>query len=222
LNTFPGKDQEFTMKIPSRFLPIAIMILVPALFRLVPYILGALGFGDVHDVSAFRWNFSPVSALFLFGGAKLADRRSAYFVPLAAMLLSDLGIAVLMGDLSMGLHAMIPVIYGSYALMVWLGTQLRESRNPLAIACAGLAGEVVFFIITNFANWVVQTGTYPHTFGGLTACYIAALPFFRNSLIGMALYGSVLFGGFALVERKFGGAKAAPALVPNANQPSGA
>ena len=50
--------------------------------------------------------------------AKLADRRSAYFVPLAAMLLSDLGIAVLMGDLSMGLHAMIPVIYGSYALMV--------------------------------------------------------------------------------------------------------
>src|SRR5262249_25802540 len=158
---------------------------------------------------AFRWNFSPVSALFLFGGAKLADRRSAYLVPLAAMLLSDLGIAALMGDVSMGLHAMIPVIYGSYAVMVWLGTKLRESRNPLAIAGAGLAAEVFFFIVTNFANWVVQTGTYPHTFGGLTACYVAAIPFFRNSVVSMALYGSLLFGGYALIERKLGGAKAA-------------
>jgi Family of unknown function (DUF6580) len=210
------------MKIPSRFVPIAIMVLVPALFRLIPYILAALGFGDVHDVSAFRWNFSPVSALFLFGGAKLADRRSAYLVPLAAMLLSDLGIAALMGDLSMGLHAMIPVVYGSYAVMVWLGTLLRQSRNPLAIAGAALVGEIFFFVTTNFANWVVQTGTYPHTIGGLTACYLAGLAFFQYSLISMGLYGSLLFGGFALVERKFGGAKAAPALVPNSNQPSGA
>jgi hypothetical protein len=210
------------MKIPTRFLPIAIMILVPLLFRLTPYVLGALGFGDVHDVSAFRWNFSPLGALFLFGGAKLADRRSAYLVPLAAMLLGDLGIAVLTRDLSMGLHAMIPVIYGSYVVMVWLGTQLRESRNPLAIAGAGLAGEIFFYIISNFANWVVQTGTYPHTFEGLTACYVAAIPFFRNSVVSMALYGSLLFGGYALIERKFGGAKTVPALVPNSNQPSGA
>jgi hypothetical protein len=210
------------MKIPSRVLPIAAMILAPALVRLMPYILDKFGMGDVHDVTAYLWNFSPVSALFLFGGAKLADRRTAYLVPLAAMLLSDLGIAALMGDLKMGLHAMIPVIYGSYALMVWLGTQMRESRNPLAIACAGLAGEVAFFIITNFANWVVQTGYYPHTFEGLIACYAAGLLFFRYSLASLALYGSLLFGGFALIERKYAAAKPATALVPESNQPSAA
>jgi hypothetical protein len=210
------------MKIPSRFLPIAVMVLVPVLVRLMPYILGALGMGDVHDVTAFLWNFSPVGALFLFGGAKLADRRTAYLVPLAAMLLSDLGIAALMGDLSMGLHAMIPIVYGSYALMVWLGTCLRDSRNPLAIAAAGFAGETMFFIVTNFANWVVQTDTYPHTAAGLTACYIAALPFFRHSVTSLALYGSALFAGFAVIERKYARSRLAPALKPESNQPTAA
>jgi len=208
------------MKIPSRFLPIAVMILAPAVVRLVPYILGALGMGDVHDVRAFLWNFSPDSALFLFGGAKLAERRSAYLVPLAAMVLSDLGIGLLMKDVNMGLHAMIPVIYGTYAFIVWLGTKLRESRSVWAIAGAALAGEVVFFLITNFANWVVQTDTYPHTGAGLVACYVAALPFFRNALISMAVYGTALFGGFALVERKYATARQALAEVPNSNQPS--
>ena len=210
------------MKIPSRALPIAALILAAALVRLMPYILGAFGMGDVHDPAAFRWNFSPVSALFLFGGAKLAERRTVYLVPLAAMLLSDLGIGLLMGDLSMGIHAMIPVVYGSYALMVWMGTKLRESRNPWAIAGAGLAGEVLFFIITNFANWVVQTDYYPHTFAGLTECYTVALPYFRNALISLSLYGSLLFGGFALVEQKFAAARTAPTVVPNPNQPSAA
>jgi len=210
------------MKIPSRVLPIAALILAAALVRLMPYILGAFGMGDVHDATAFLWNFSPVSALFLFGGARLADRRTAYLFPLAAMVVSDLGIGLLLGDMKMGIHAMIPVIYGCYALMVWLGTKLRETRNPLAIAGAGLAGEVLFFIITNFANWVVQTDYYPHTLAGLAACYTAGLPFFRHSLIGMALYGSLLFGGFALIERKFAAARSAPTVAPNPNQPSAA
>jgi hypothetical protein len=207
------------MKIPSRFLPIAVMILAPAAVRLVPYILGALGMGNVHDATAFLWNFSPLSALFLFGGAKFAERRSAYLVPLAAMVLSDLGIGLLMKDVSMGLHAMIPVIYGTYAFIVWLGTKLRESPRAWAIAGAALAGEVVFFAITNFANWIVQTDTYPHTVAGLLACYVAALPFFRNALISVAVYATVLFGGYALVERKYAAGQM-PALAQNSDRAS--
>jgi len=38
---------------------------------------------------------------------------------------------------------------------------------------------------------------------GLSACYIAAIPFFQNTLVGDALYTVVLFGGFVLVERSF-------------------
>jgi hypothetical protein len=207
------------MKIPSRFLPIAVMILVPVMVHLMPYILGALKLQDVTDAATFLRNYSLVPALFLFGGAQFAERRWAYLAPLTAMLLSDLGIGLLMGDMRMGLHPIIPAIYGSYALMIWLGTRLRESRSAWAIAGAGLAGEVAFFVITNFATWVVQTDTYPHTLAGLSACYVAGIPFFRKMLISMAFYSTVLFGGVAYLERR--NARLA-AVVRNSSRPSAA
>ena len=190
------------MKIPSRFLPIAGMILMTALIRLMPYILGALGRADVREATTFLWMFTPVSALFFFGGAQFAERRWAYLVPLAVMLISDLGIGLLMGDMSKGIHPKIPAMYAAYALIIWLGTRLSERRTVLGIACSALAGEVLFYLITNFADWVLQSGTYPHTPGGLVECYVAGIPFFRKLVISMALYATTLFGGWALVERR--------------------
>ena len=35
------------------------------------------------------------------------------------------------------------------------------------------------------------------------ACYTAALPFFRNTLVGNLAFSLILFGGFALAERWF-------------------
>jgi hypothetical protein len=43
---------------------------------------------------------------------------------------------------------------------------------------------------------------YPLTGAGLAACFAAALPFFQNSLAGDLFYSALLFGGFALLERK--------------------
>src|SRR5262245_45637752 len=110
--------EENLMKIQSRILPITIMILAPTGLHLTPYILGVLGWQDVTNAATFLRIFSPVPALFLFGGAQFARRRWAYLCPLATMLLSDLGIGVLRGDMSQGFHALTPAIYGSYALMI--------------------------------------------------------------------------------------------------------
>ena len=86
----------------------------------------------------------------------------------------------------MGLYPLIPVIYGSYAVIIWLGTRLRERRSATTIAASALAGEVLFFVITNFAHWAVQTDTYPHTFAGLMECYLVGIPFFRKLVVNMA------------------------------------
>src|SRR5207253_5934443 len=107
------------MKVRSSFVLAAAVVLLAASARLMPYVLGAMGLGDVTKFAAFLWNFSPVTALFLFGGAQFADRRWAYLAPLAAMLVSDFGIGLLLGDMNKGFHVIIPVIYGSYALMIW-------------------------------------------------------------------------------------------------------
>jgi hypothetical protein len=49
---------------------------------------------------------------------------------------------------------------------------------------------------------------YAHTFAGLQTCFVAALPFFQNSLLGDMFYSTVLFGSVALAERFI------PALKP--------
>jgi hypothetical protein len=81
---------------------------------------------------------------------------------------------------------------------MWVG----EKRKLLRIAGAALAGAIQFFVISNFAVWVVFT-TYPKTAAGLVACYVAAVPFFWNTLAGDAIYAVLLFGGYALAERYF-------------------
>ena len=39
------------------------------------------------------------------------------------------------------------------------------------------------------------------TMAGLAACYVAAIPFFQNTVAGDLFYAALLFGGFALLER---------------------
>ncbi|MDR7483370.1 MAG: DUF6580 family putative transport protein [Armatimonadota bacterium] len=136
-------------------------------------------------------NATPIAAMALFGGAHLADRRLALLLPLAAMLASDL---------VLGLHALLPVVYGAFALIVWIGTRLAGRITPVRVAGATLAGSVLFFVVTNVGVWALG-GLYPRTAAGLVAAYVAAVPFFRNMLLGDAAYALLLFGGYALLER---------------------
>jgi len=54
--------------------------------------------------------------------------------------------------------------------------------------------------VTNFGVWTLGT-MYPMTAAGLADCYVAAIPFFQNTVAGDLFYATLLFGGFALVER---------------------
>ena len=70
-------------------------------------------------------------------------QRVGFLVPLVAMFLSDL---------VLGLHELMPVIYGCFALVVCLGFWLRRQRSAGRIAIAALAGSVLFFLVTSFGR----------------------------------------------------------------------
>jgi hypothetical protein len=144
-------------------------------------------------IAPHPWNFTPIGAMALFSGAIFRDRRIAFLFPL---------LALFAGDLFVGLHRLIPVVYASFLFEVWIGTWLKERRGILRIAIGLLLGALQFFLITNFAIWRVYD-TYPHTPAGLLACYIAGLPYFGNTLLGDMVYAAFLFGSFALSERFF-------------------
>ena len=141
-------------------------------------------------------NVSPIAAMALFGGAYFASKRVAVAIPLAAMLLSDLilGFSVFGRDV----FSLMPFVYGCFVVTTCLG--MWTHHVPLRVAVATLASSVLFFIVTNFGSWLVFP-LYPATWDGLVECYINGLPFFRNTLMGDAVYTVVLFGGFALAQR---------------------
>lgn len=138
-------------------------------------------------------NFSPVAALGLFAGAFFANKRVAFLVPLLIMFVSDL---------VLGFSSITPVVYGSFAMIVWLGSGLREQQRPLLVASGALASAGVFFVVTNFGVWALGD-LYPRTVPGLAACFAAAIPFFGNTVASDLFYAAVLFGGFALMSRRW-------------------
>jgi hypothetical protein len=153
----------------------------------------------VHFVPGLiPWNFTPVEAIALFGGAYFAQRRLAVLVPLSAMLLADLVI---------GLHVLIPVVYACIAVTALAGAGLRNRVGTLRVAAWGTASAVFFFVVTNFAVWATS-GMYPLDLAGLAACFVAGIPFFPGTLAGTLVWSAILFGGFELLRRRW------PALEP--------
>ncbi|MGH7950518.1 MAG: DUF6580 family putative transport protein [Limisphaerales bacterium] len=166
----------------TRFIVLTGMILAAVASRLIPH----------------PPNFTPVAALALFGGASFADKRSAFLVPLAGLLLSDL---------ALGFSAITPVVYASFAAIVCLGFWLRQRQTIWRLAGATLAGASLFFVLTNFGVWAFDN-LYPKTLAGLADCYVAGIPFFGNMLLSDLFYSALLFGGLALAEKRW------PVLAP--------
>jgi hypothetical protein len=145
-------------------------------------------------------NLAPIRAMALCGGACFAHRRAAFVVPLAAMFLSDLAIGLLSVNLPLGLHRLLPFVYGSFALIVCLGFWLGSRRTVVPIAGAALASSVLYVVLTSFGIWAPGSW-YPKTWEGLVACYAAAIPFCHHTLVGDAGYTTVPFGGLALADQ---------------------
>ena len=131
-------------------------------------------------------NVTPLTAVALLGGAYL-PKRWAIAVPLAAIVLSDLVI---------GLHDVVAFTWTSIALISLLGWWIRRRPEMSRIALASVLGSTFFFLLTNFGVWLLgdQGTMYPRTLEGLGTCYVAALPFFRNALLGDLVITSTLFG----------------------------
>ena len=167
------------------------------LTRLIPYVLHNFGMELNPSVNHYPWNFSPALAVCLFSGAFCSSRRISFLLPPLTFLVGDLGIWALTGRLD---WAFYPSQYGVYLALTGctsLGLLLRHRCTIAHAALAGLAGCLLFYVVTNLAMWAAYD-TYAHTFTGLVECYVAAIPFFRNSILGTVVFGAVLFSPVCL------------------------
>ena len=162
-----------------------LVLLVALLSRLLPPVL---------HLSA--WNFTAVGGSLLFFGARRPRLQGA--IAVAALILTDYMLTV---------HAYHDAFHAKDYLVTWawyagvclLGHQILQRVNVARVVVAVLVSATSFFLLSNFVVWL--GAMYAHTMAGLAACYLAALPFYRNDLISTAVVAGVLFGLPSLVAR---------------------
>lgn len=150
-------------------------------------VIGFILMGVVARLVPHPPNATPLMAIALFGGTYLA-KRWAILLPLAIVAVSDALI---------GWHDTIPFTWGAFALTGMLAWWVRQRPSASRILGGALCGSLLFFVITNFGVWVAGT-LYPRTADGLWQCYVAAIPFFRNTVMGNLVYTVALFGGYTM------------------------
>jgi Family of unknown function (DUF6580) len=163
---------------------------------LIPMILAAAA----TRIIPHPWNFTAVGAMCLFGGAYFQRRWQAFLAPLMALLISDIILAATV--YGFGSLRSVWMSYVLFAVTVLLGMTLRERVTFGRVAITAIGASVMFFLLSNFKVWLSGHG-YPHTPVGLWACYVAALPYAQNMLLGNLFYSGVLFGGWELLSQQW-------------------
>lgn len=124
-------------------------------------------------------NVAPITAIALFGGNRFDNKWLAFGLPLLCMGLSDL---------FLGFSSISIFVYLSFMLISLIGMNSKRISNKVIFS-----SSLLFFLITNFGVFLLG---YPHTIEGLISCYVLALPFFVNTIIGDFLFTYSLKYGF--------------------------
>ncbi|NJL77231.1 MAG: hypothetical protein HC892_21640 [Saprospiraceae bacterium] len=150
-------------------------------------------------------NFSPLGAIGLFGAAHFDKKWKAFLIPIAATWLSDLFINnVIYAQYYPQFTWFYEGFYwqyGSYLLITFAGLIIFNKISVSKVLLGGLASTTIFFTVSNFGCWLGST-FYPQNFTGLTACYVAGIPFLTGTLLSDLFYSVVLFGGYYLLQSK--------------------
>ncbi len=139
------------------------------------------------------FNMTPVAALALFAGCHLSG-RVGLVLALGAMAISDL-LGHWLEVPSMGFYnrTTMLTVYLALGLTALVGAGLRGRVNVASVPLASLIGTAIFFLSTNFAVWLDPQMGYAASWEGLMSCYVAAIPFARNSLVGDLFFSALLF-----------------------------
>ncbi len=158
------------------FLVTCIGVIILALFRILPH----------------PPNFTPLMATALFGGRYFSNVKLAFIIPI---------VSLFVGDIFIGFHSLMIPVYGSFIISILMGIFLKRRSSLINIAGVTFFSSIQFFIITNFAVWLLLQ-TYPKNIQGLITCYVNSLPFLKNSLMGNFFYTGILFGAYTLLSKK--------------------
>ena len=132
--------------------------------------------------------FTPLAASLLFFGARMERKRM--WIPIVMLIVGDFYLTYQFYG-----YKLTPDQFATWAWYVaalGLGGLLRQNSGPIRLVGTSLAASVSFFLVSNFAVWLVWN-MYPKTVAGLVQCYIVGLPYFRRSVLGDLVFTAAFF-----------------------------
>ena len=120
-------------------------------------------------------NFTPILGMAFFAGAVFDKKIYAYFIPILAMLISDL---------YLGFHAGMPIIYFAICVCILIGTFFHSKLNLTTSFLGICTGVISFYLISNFAVWY-GSGIYSSDLNGIITCYLMAIQFLQNTFLSI-------------------------------------
>lgn len=153
-------------------------------------IIGLVIVGIASRLLPHPANVTAVTGVAIFAGVRLGFIRG---MALSALIMIST-------DAVLGFHRVMWATYGSLFFIAAISASVMRSRSLRVLPIVLIASSLLFYLITNFAVWN-EGVLYPLTFAGLVECYVAGLPFLRNSIVGDLLYTGIFFGVDAWVSR---------------------
>ncbi|MFT5723577.1 MAG: hypothetical protein ACI9JN_000691 [Bacteroidia bacterium] len=150
-------------------------------------------------------NLEPIGAAALFGGALLSSKYLRFLVPLLALFMGDLVIAIIRPEYAAHLFSPTFIaIYLAFAATVLIGKQVIGANPKMKNVLGGaVLSSVIFFIVTNFAVWAdPMFAMYPKNAAGLWACYMAGLPFYKMTIVSNVVVSAVVFGVYVWYRKQ--------------------
>lgn len=126
-------------------------------------------------------NMTALTALAVLGPSYVSRRQ----------VLVGLMFILLISDSLLAWHYQSSV-FGSWSLFSYSGFCLIALLAPRSRFIALPLSSVFYWLWTNLGVWL-SASLYPLTVSGFLSCYLAAIPFLRNALVGDLIWYAVLF-----------------------------
>lgn len=144
------------------------------------------------------WNMTPTITIALFSGRQWS-RSASVVVTMLGLLLSDVFLAIWQHHAIFGVWSVFT--YSALAIIVCIAYACRECRLQHA-GLLLLASSLFFWLWSNLGSWYVMP-VYSKNLSGLWQCYVAALPFLRQQLLGDVVWFTLTMWSWRVVCQRF-------------------
>jgi hypothetical protein len=180
---------------------------------------------------ASRWpglmppNFSAAYGLMFCAGVYLPG-RAGWWLPLGTMLLADVGLGFYYWRVAgVGFQWYPLVNYAVYGVLIAFGRRFKPSAAWLRLVGGGLAGTLLFYLVTNTVAWLLNPFGNPEYTRDLQGWWIALTQgtagqpptweFLRNTLLSGGLFTGLFAGAMKWADQMESAAEKAAANAEN-------